>query len=87
MLYPSPAVDFISIAHRILSMHYNNVFLYRVNTVCRDNCVLFSFVSFRLNNWLRVIRVYDSSEIVKESDPPPDGKAPLYSTIEPIQKV
>merc|ERR1719454_1258041 len=34
-----------------------------------------------------VIRVYDSSEIVKESDPPPDGKAPLLSTIEPVQKV
>jgi len=42
---------------------------------------------FLTNSIDRVIRVYDSSEIVKESDPPPDGKAPLYSTIEPIQKV
>lgn len=42
---------------------------------------------FLTNSIDRVIRVYDSSEIVKESDPAPDGKAPLYSTIEPIQKV
>lgn len=42
---------------------------------------------FLVNSVDRVIRVYDSSEIVKDTDLPPEGKIPLYSTIEPIQKV
>ena len=43
--------------------------------------------SFLVNSFDRVIRVYDASEIVKFEDPAPEGKAPLLSTIEPVQKV
>ena len=42
---------------------------------------------FLVNSFDRVIRVYDAAQIVKFEDPVPQGKAPLLSTIEPVQKV